>query len=186
MDGARDSAEPCGRSRPASGFTLIEVLVVLAIAATLTTLVILRLGAWQDPQDPQRLLERIAARIGHQCEQALFQSRPRGLRFSPSTVDAWQGGPEGWQALADRGADAALSIPPSTAVMLELGGYPVDLAAVEPEPEGSASPAIAPQVVCQPLGELTPFRLILTSADGQDWVLEGEASGRLILPEEAR
>ena len=34
----------------ARGFTLIEVLVVVVIAATLTALVVLRLGQWQSPR----------------------------------------------------------------------------------------------------------------------------------------
>jgi len=167
--------------RPARGFTLIEVLVVMAIAATLTALVILRLGAWQDPDDPERLLERLAARIGHQCEQALFQSRPRGLRFSQSGVDAWQRGPEGWRALAERGADAMLSVPRSLAMGLELGGYPVELKELERSPMANDPPDPAPQVVCHPLGELTPFRLSLSAADDRELVLEGQASGRLLI-----
>jgi general secretion pathway protein H len=168
--------------RSARGFTLIEVLVVLAIAATLTTLVVLRLGSWQDPNHPQRLLERLAARVDHQCEQALFQSRPRGLRFTDQGYDAWQGGPEGWQRLPQRGPDQAQSIPQSLEVSLELGGYPVALPVLESSPDGGGPQDPRPQVVCHPLGELTPFRLTLTDQLGTPWTLEAEASGRLLPP----
>lgn len=180
--------------RPARGFTLIEVLVVLAIAATLTTLVVLRLGTWQAPDDPQRILERLAARINHQCEQALFQSRPRGLRFMAHGYDAWQGGPDGWQPLSQQGPDQAQSIPRSLEFALELGGYPVELPDPDPNPnlnpdpdpirERGESRPIRPQVICQPLGELTPFRLTLTEAQGEPLILEGDASGRLTLPQD--
>jgi prepilin-type N-terminal cleavage/methylation domain-containing protein len=180
--------------RPARGFTLIEVLVVLAIAATLTTRVVVRFGTWQDPDDPQRILERLAARISHQCEQALFQSRPRGLRLTARGYDAWQGGPDGWQPLPQQGPDQAQSIPRSLEFALELGGYPVDLPdpglypSANPDPDstrerGEPEP-IRPQLICQPLGELTPFRLTLTEAQGEPWTLEGDASGRLTLPQD--
>ncbi len=174
--------------RSARGFTLIEVLVVLAIAATLTTLVVLRFGTWQDPDDPQRILERLAARIDHQCEQALFQSRPRGLRLTARGYDVWQGGPDGWQPLPQQGPDQAQSIPRSLEFALELGGYPVDLpdpgAGPDSARESGESGSISPQLICQPLGELTPFRLTLTEAQGEPWTLEGDASGRLTLPQD--
>lgn len=170
--------------RSARGFTLIEIMVVLAIAATLTTLVILRLGSWQNPDDPERILERIAARITHQCEQALFQSRPRGLRFSQAGYDAWQGGPEGWLPLPEQGPDQAQSIPRSLTMTLELSGYRVDLTEVEGLVDGEDDDSVRPQVVCHPLGELTPFRLTLSGDDGKPRTLEGDASGRLTLLEE--
>lgn len=169
--------------RLARGFTLIELLVVLAITATLTALVVLRFGTWQDPDDPQRILERIAARISHQCEQALFQSRPRGLRFTVQGYDAWQGGPEGWQPLPQQGPDQAQSIPRSLELALELGGYPVELPDLDASLGSGESRPVSPQLICHPLGELTPFRLTLTEAQGEPWTLEGEASGRLVLPQ---
>lgn len=189
------------------GFTLIEVLVVIAITATLTALVVLRLGDLQDPDDPQRVLERVAARVNHQCEQALFQARPRGLRFgmlaseggvrtdSEIGYDAWQSSAEGWQVLPQQGPDQAQVIPEGLTVELMLGGYAVDLSAVElgldlqfAESQAANSeagffrandnPARRPQIVCEPLGELTPFRLSLSQA-GQRWTLEGQAGGHL-------
>ena len=169
--------------RSARGFTLIEVLVVLAIAAALTSLVVLRLGTLQGPDDPKRFLERVAARITHQCEQSLFQSRPRGLRFSEQGYDAWAGSSDGWQPLAQQGPDQPQSIPQSLELALELGGYPVELAAVDRDADRDDFESVAPQVICHPLGELTPFRLTLSQATGERWVLEGEASGRLILPQ---
>jgi len=170
----------------ARGFTLIEVLVVLAIAATLTSLVLLRLGSWQNPEDPQRILERIAARMTHQCEQALFQSRPRGLRLTEQGYTAWQGGPDGWQPLPQRGPDQAQSIPRALDVALELGGYPVELGEGATAGDREEPGSLRPQIICQPLGELTPFRLILTQAAGPAWSLEGEAGGRLILAQDGQ
>jgi len=170
--------------RPARGFTLIEVLVVIAIAATMTALVVLRLGSLPRPDDPEWVLDRLAARIDHQCEQALFQARPRGLRISELGYEAWQSSAEGWRALPQSGADQAQAFPEGLAVELELAGYPVDLSEVDTSLtlEVGQVQDVRPQIICHPLGELTPFRLTL-SLDRDRWALEGEASGRLIRPE---
>ncbi|AKS40940.1 prepilin-type N-terminal cleavage/methylation domain-containing protein [Wenzhouxiangella marina] len=160
--------------RRARGFTLIEVLVVVAIAATLTALVVLRLGQWRSPDDPEYLLERLAARLNHQCEQAMFQARPRALRLSAAGYDVWQGTAEGWRPLPPDGPNRPQAFPEGLEVELEMSGYPVELAEVEFDEPAD----IRPQIICQPLGELTPFRLTL-SRDRLRWRLEGQASGRL-------
>ncbi|MEN1728258.1 MAG: prepilin-type N-terminal cleavage/methylation domain-containing protein [Pseudomonadota bacterium] len=170
-------------ARRSSGFTLIEVLVVLAIAATLTALVVLRLGDLRSPDDPERLLERLAARVTHQCEQALFQARPRGLRFSEFGYVAWQSSAEGWRVLPQTGPDRAQMLPESLDIELVVSGYSVDLAEVEFDVEDLYDTGVRdvrPQVICHPLGELTPFQLTL--AQNRDrWTLTAEANGRLTI-----
>jgi len=158
------------------GFTLIEVLVVVAIMAAVSALVVLRLGQWSSPDDPERVLERLAARLGHQCEQALFQGRARGLRLADHGYDFWALGPEGWQALADRPANRRQSFPDALTVELELAGQPAELDL--PESALADPERWPPQITCQPLGELTPFRLALIQGR-QSWELEGYGSGRL-------
>ncbi len=151
----------------ARGFTLIEVLVVVAIAAILTALVVLRLGQWQSPDDPARQLERLSALIDFQCEQAMFQSRPRGVRVASDGYDFWQQRAEGWLPLTPNGSNRPRAFGQDLDVELLLAGYPVDL------DDGNEQP----QIVCQPLGELTPFELTLQSGR-QRWRLRGLSNGQ--------
>ena len=136
---------------PISGFTLIELLVVVTIAAVLSGLVVLSLGSWTSPSDPEQQLARLAALLDEQCEQAMFQSRARGLRMTLEGFDFWQSGPDGWQALAAAGGLQAQRWPEGLAVDLLLEGRQQDL----------DEDVQIPQVHCQPLGEITPFELIL-------------------------
>ncbi|NBB69990.1 MAG: prepilin-type N-terminal cleavage/methylation domain-containing protein [Alphaproteobacteria bacterium] len=154
-----------GRSR---GFTLIEVLVVVTIAAVLASLVVLRLGAWRSGAEPAGQLERLAALVDYQCEQALFQSRPRGVRLTAGGYDFWQSTARGWLPVADDDVARAREW---------LGGAEPDLVVEDRRVELEAEPA-APQLVCQPLGELTAFNLELR-LEGQAAVLVGEPGGRL-------
>lgn len=149
-----------------AGFTLIEILVVVAIAAILATLVILRLGVLQSPDSPELQLRRLAAQIEQQCEQALFQSHPRGLRLSREGYDFWQLLGEGWAPLPDR----ARSWPADLKLRLVVEGHPVNL----------GQEAQLPQLVCQPLGELTPFDLQL-EGQKQRATLSSQGSSLLVL-----
>lgn len=152
----------------AGGFTLIEVLVVVVIAAIVASLVILRLGDWRSGAEPVEQLERLAALIDYQCEQALFQSKPRGIRLTTEGYDFWQSTSEGWAPLPDD----EVARPRAWRGEVEL-----DLVVEERGVAIEEEPA-APQLVCQPLGELTDFDLALR-LDGQTASLLGEPGGGL-------
>lgn len=137
------------------GFTLIELLVVVAIGAILASLVVLGLGRWSSPDDPERQLARMAALLELQCEQALFQSRPRGLRVTPAGFDFWQATSSGWIELPAAGINRPRAW--SGAVEPELF--------LEGRRQGLEDEIDLPQIQCQPLGEVTPFELELESGE---------------------
>lgn len=144
---------PIGRS--SAGFTLIEVLVVVAIAAVVTVLVLLRLGDAAAPDRADRQLERLAVLIQAQCEQALFQSRPRGVRVLPTGYDFWQRADGGWVLLAGDGINQPRSFGDGSRVEFDVDGHPARLhAEIE-----------APQLTCEPLGGVTSFVLTLQVGD---------------------
>jgi general secretion pathway protein H len=168
--GPTNSQAPRTRAR---GFTLIEVLVVVTIAAVLAALVVLRLGTWRSGVEPVAQLERLAALIDYQCEQALFQSRPRGLRLTTEGYDFWQSTGQGWAPLPDDEIVRSREWAGGVAVELLVEDRAVPL---EAEPD-------APQLICHPLGELTEFNLSLRAA-GESAVLVGEPGGQLALERE--
>ena len=144
------------------------MLVVVAIAAVLSALVILRLGQWRAPDGPDVQLERFGALLEVQCEQAMFQARPRGLRITAEGYDFWQATAAGWVALSPDGLTRPRSWSGDVALELELDGHRVGL---DETPE-------APQIICQPLGEMTRFELAL-SHDQRQWRVTGQARGEL-------
>jgi general secretion pathway protein H len=151
-----------------AGFSLIEILVVVTIGAVLAAMVVLRLGS-DGGQDPTRQLERLAALIENQCEQAMFQARPRGIRVTHAGYDFWQLAGPAWQRLPAEGISRPRSWPVETRPELQLDGHAARIDADR----------LSPQIVCQPLGELTPFELQLRR-DGQSWRLAGRADGALM------
>lgn len=150
------------------GFTLIELLVVVVIAAVLTGLAVLSLGDWRSADDPEVQLQRFAALLEVQCDAALFQSRPRGIRVTAAGYDFWQVVDGGWAPVVGEGVDRPRDWPAATQPRLFIEGRREAL-------DESDGP---PQIVCQPLGELTAFELELgaglrltASAGGQiEWL----------------
>lgn len=153
------------------GFTLLEVLVVVAIGAIVTGLVVLRVGDWPSPQSPERQLERLSALIGAQCEQAMFQSRSRGVRMTEEGYDFWQSASdEGWVPLPDQGLSRSRDWLGEASVELDVAGHQVPL----------ADESEAPQLVCEPLGELSAFTLSLSVGEVRMRLI-GERNGRRTL-----
>ncbi len=142
---------------PISGFTLIELMVVVTIAAVLSTVVVLSLGHWSSPSAPKQQLSRLAAQLQQQCEQAMFQSRARGLRLTDEGFDFWQSGPDGWEALPASSGAQARRWPDGLAVELLLEGRQQSL----------GEEIESPQIQCRPLGQVTPFELILAGDERQ-------------------
>lgn len=141
---------------------------MVAIAAVMSALVILRLGQWRGPDGADVQLERFGALLETQCEQAMFQARPRGLRVTAEGYDFWQATSTGWVALSPDGLTRPRRWSDEVAPELQLDGHEVPLDETAEEP----------QIICQPLGEMTRFELALRH-DQRRWRLIGRPRGQL-------
>lgn len=159
--------------RPAAGFTLIELLVVVVIGAVLAGVAALSVGTWRSDAAPERQIERFRALLEAQCDAALMQSRPRGVRLTDSGYDFWQATSGGWVALRPEGVNRPRDWPQGLEPSLIVEGRRQAL---------SEAPS-QPQIICQPLGELTAFELEVAAGD-QRRRLSASAGGRFSLDQE--
>ena len=71
-----------GTLSKARGFTLIEVLVVIVIVATIVSMALLSLGVGGDDEELDTERRRLAALIETVQDEAMFQGREFGIEFS--------------------------------------------------------------------------------------------------------
>jgi general secretion pathway protein H len=160
--------QPCA----SSGFTLIEILVVVVILGVLAGAVTLAIGGVGGERQLARQAEQLRALLGYACEHAELGGRDigismdkRGYRFSRLNHTNWL--PADTDELRPRawleGTDARLT----------RDGLDIQIAEDSPD---------KPQLVCFASGELTPFRLDLGLADlPQRYRLDGQADGEVKL-----
>ncbi|WP_306580846.1 type II secretion system minor pseudopilin GspH [Dokdonella sp.] len=140
------------RLRSASnGFTLLEILVVVAIVAVLAVVLTLAVGGNAERQLDDSAAQ-FRARLAHACDEAELAGREigvalggEGYSFARLDGDRWQGFGRN-DELRDR------AWPTGLRVTLERDGRVLALGGVA---------ARVPQVVCFSSGELTPFTLTL-------------------------
>jgi len=165
-------SKPCSRSvartqAPRAGFTLVELLVVVAIVAVLALALTIAIGGTTERQLGNEA-ERFQALVRHACEQAELGGREIGVAIGAEgyaflRLDGSEWRPLGGDELRPRAWRAGLR---ST---IERDGHVLELASPERP---------APQVVCFSSGELTPFVLTLALGDAPlRHVVRGDAGG---------
>ena len=165
-------------TRKARGFTLIEILIVLALIALLTGLATLSAGAVGSPVT--REARRLAATLQLAVDESRLQGRVLGLRFDAEgysyleLVDAESEDSPGfdfvWQSFSRRGAMAPRSWPAPLEFQLRINGR-----LVAPVPRGRRA---APQIVLLPEGEFTPFSLRLIGTREAGTLVRFSSAGR--------
>jgi general secretion pathway protein H len=153
-----------------SGFSLIEILVVVVILGIVAVAATLAIGGAGGERQLARDAERLGALIGYACEQAEVRGRAIGLsldrhgyRFSRAEHVDWL--PEKDGELRPRKWSVAAE------AELTRGGQHVEVGESLPD---------KPQLVCFASGELTAFRLDLALPQGTtSYRLDGRPNGRV-------
>ena len=157
---------PTPRGRPhgnAVGFTLIEVLVVVAIAGILVALAAVNLFPG-DAQVARREAGTVALAIEHARDAAWFGGRPTAVTFTEGRMREWRFSGAAWEP--DTGRDRALS------GEVRVTGLFVD---------GTSLPATE-RLVFMPDGLGIPFKVAL-EVRGLPWAVEGDAAGAVTMVE---
>ncbi len=162
-------AEATARAR---GFTLIEILVVLAIIGLLAGMAVLSVGASRS--GVEREARRLSATLRLAADESRLQGRVLGLRFdslgySYHELLPYESRDEpalrlAWSPVGERGALAPRSWPPHLEFELKIDGRTVTA--------GSSRDALAPQIILLPEGEFTPFSLKLEGTSEAGTVVE--------------
>ena len=176
------TSETGTRSVPeACGFTLLELLIVIALVGLVISLVRLSFAAAVGA-DPERRLRDVAERIALAHEETAFSGALRGLRLAHHRADRQDARLEfDTLMLADGAREARWEPLTDSDRVFE----PVELGTeFEVELLVDGAPAHAddarPQVLLLPDGDLSAFRLTLRArSGGRQATLVGDADGDL-------
>jgi general secretion pathway protein H len=139
------------------GFTLVEVLVVVAIAGIVVAIASVNLFP-SDAQVARREVASVTLAVEHARDAAWFGGRPVSVTFNEGRLRQWRYSGRSWEA--DEARDQPL------AAGLRVTGLYVDGAALNAND----------RVVFMPDGLGIPFSVAL-DARGFAWAVEGDAAG---------
>lgn len=125
-----------------SGFTLIEMLVVVLVIGLASGIVIVNLGG-DDRRATEREATRLASALEHAAALAQWQGETLGVSAEGNAYRFWRRGAEGrWTAVRDDDVLAPRALPPALQVTpASYAGAPVAAGAVLPfRPSGRNEP----------------------------------------------
>jgi general secretion pathway protein H len=143
-------------ARHTSGFTLLEVLVVVVIIGILTSMAVISVNVLGGDHEMQQEAERLQAILLQTREDAVLQSRDIGLRLDETGYEflAYDGRVERWNAVEDDPLLRARALPEGLRLSLRLEDRNVQL---KPRAPATERDPIQPQVILQASGEQVPF-----------------------------
>ena len=185
--GTSNSAVPrLVAARRASGFTLLEVLVVVVIIGIITSMAVISVNVLGGDHEMQQQAERLQAILIQSREDAMLQSRDIGLRLDETGYEflEYDGRVELWNAVQDDPLLRARALPEGLRLSLRLEDRNVQLKPRQPATERDP---IQPQVVLQASGDLVPFD-VQFARDGtsEKRRVSGTLEGRIELHDDTR
>ena len=156
------SRRPGGRP-PASGFTLLEVLVVIVIIGIITSMAVVSTRVLGGDHEMDQEARRLVAVLGQAREDAMLEGRDVGLRIDARGYDfmRWDGRVEQWLLESEDPLLRERAFPDGVEATLWLESRQVQLPA-RAAPTERERPL--PQVVLLASGDMVPFEVRLQRA----------------------
>jgi len=152
------------------GFTLLELLVAMAIAAALIGVALLAAGSGVDERRGEQQMRRLSALMQLVCDRALIEGRVLGFALASRRYQPYELAIDGWRPMTGEAAYRTSTLPDQWQLQLGLEGAMTKLPDSLP---------VEPQLLCLPDGQSTPFRLALHGPSGNPvWRLRGDGSHR--------
>ncbi|MFV8836571.1 type II secretion system minor pseudopilin GspH [Aquisalimonas sp.] len=165
-------------ARAQSGFTLLEIMVVVVLIGILTSVAVMRIGGGDDR--PEREARRLAAVLSAATDEAVIQARELGLRLDDDGYTVVRLDGDAWDADAF-GHDRALA-PHTLPRDLTLEISTDDLPGEREPGDGDDTP----HVLILSSGELTPFEVEIRvpGTDEPAWIVSGDLDGSIVYHQE--
>lgn len=174
----------------ASGFTLLEVLVVMVIIGIITSMAVISVKVLGGDHEMDQEAARLQAILVQSREDAMLVGTDVGVRIDPRGYDflRYDSRKELWQPVTDDPMLRPRALPEGLTAQLRIDGREV----VFRQPESTslleeAEPPAEPQLVVQASGDLVPFDVVLRR-DGttEERRVAGTAEGRIEVHDDAR
>ena len=157
-----------------SGFTLLEVLVVLLVIGVMATMGLLSLGRSDADAVINVEARRVSAIIQLARQEAILNARYLGLSFSELGYKFYKLGDEGWRLITD---DNDLRQRKFTNGVKSSFEEPLVLTTAN-QASGEGENDLEPQIIFYSSGEMTPFKVYLfIDATGNAYNIEGNFNG---------
>jgi general secretion pathway protein H len=167
----------CNSRTGSSGFTLIEVLVVVFIIGILASVSLISVHALGRDTEIHDETRRLAGIIGAVQEQAQMEGRDFGLRLVEQQYEFLTYDPrrDRWQTVEGDDLLRPRQLPPGLSFRLRLDGREASL-----RPPADPKKPWPPQIDILGSGDLTAFELKLQREDSDhEATITGNASGEL-------
>ncbi|MCF6288806.1 MAG: type II secretion system minor pseudopilin GspH, partial [Proteobacteria bacterium] len=137
-----------------SGFTLIEILIVVVLVSILTVMGVQMLSSGSVERNLQQHGKILQASINYACDQATLQNRVYGVNFFNTGYQFSQLVQQQWVEVSAANLSYR-EIVDGTLLNLKIDGQTIVL---------SDDVGESPQLMCAASGQVTPFELILSDA----------------------